>query len=120
MFVILLTLVLLYATGAELMALCVKESLHMGGPGWEYFLYPILASIFSYAAIWFARNVPYIICGTAINLVVGLVLHPLETNWFVCLLYSALWLGAASDIARSHWRKSGRKPEDGAVLQINR
>jgi hypothetical protein len=102
MFLILLTLALLYASGASLMALGVSETLHMGGPGWPYFLWTILASILSYAAVWFARSVPYVICGSAVNLTVALLLRPLEINWVVCLIYSALWFGAASEIVRTY------------------
>jgi hypothetical protein len=111
MFVILLTLVLLYAIGANLMALGTTEILHMGGRGSSYFLWPIGASILSYAAIWFARNKPYIICGALINLAVGLALRPLQVDPVVCVLYSLLWLTAALEVARGYGEDSSKRDQ---------
>ncbi len=82
------------------MTIGITVVLHMGGPGWLNVLYPILFSALSYVAAWLSRNVTYAACGAAINLVVVLILRPFDANWLVCVLYSALWLGAARDVAK--------------------
>ena len=80
MFIVLLTLVLLYALGATIAAVCVTGYLHMGGPSWQAFLSPLLFFVLSYVSVWFARSRTTAICGAVINLSIILAMRPFSIN----------------------------------------
>jgi len=101
LFILLLTLVLLYALGATIATVCVVGYLQMGGPSWQALLYPSLFFVLSYVSVWFMRNRPMAVCGAIINLSIILTIRPFSINWIVCVIYSVLWLGAAQELSRA-------------------
>lgn len=99
-FIVLLTLFLPYVLWATIAAVWITVYLHMGGPGWQTFLFPLLFFVLSYLSVWFVRNKTAAICGAVINCSIILAMKPFNMHWFICLVYSALWFGATRDVAR--------------------
>ena len=110
MFIVLLTLVLLYALCATISAVCVTGYLHMGGPSWQAFLYPLLFFGLSYVSVWFARSRSTAVCGAVINLLIILAMRPFNISCFLCLVYSALWFQSACERQRTREKAKGVGP----------